>query len=258
MFDYESFAKYLKRNFMLLTKQITSLDIPALHPYRTLRRPMEHVKDGIFVAEGAKVVQRLLDSDLTIISFLMTNEWCVKLFPDHELPLRRQNNAEQPAIYLAEKELVESIVGYNLHQGIMAIAKLPVQQSLAKIISSVAKPYLIVALDGLVNAENVGLVMRNCAAFGVDAVIVGETSSSPYLRRAVRNSMGTVFTIPIVHADNLARIINRTQDELCNKNYRRTSSRGSISSFNKCIRKCLYCFGKRRGGDFTSHPRRLH
>ena len=204
MFDYEPFAKYLKRNFMLMTKQITSLDIPQLHPYRTLRRPMEHMKDGIFVAEGAKVVQRLLDSDLTIISFLMTNEWCVKLFPDHELPLRRQNNAEQPAIYLAEKELVESIVGYNLHQGIMAIAKLPVQQSLAKIISSVAKPYLIVALDGLVNAENVGLVIRNCAAFGVDAVIVGETSSSPYLRRAVRNSMGTVFTIPIVHADSLA------------------------------------------------------
>src|SRR5262249_35691079 len=40
-------------------------------------------------------------------------------------------------------------------------------------------------------------------AFGVDAIIVGETSSSPYLRRAVRNSMGTVFHIPVVHTENL-------------------------------------------------------
>ena len=86
----------------------------------------------------------------------------------------------------------------------MAIAKLPPQQSLEEIIRSISKPHLIIALDGLVNAENVGLVMRNCAAFGVDAVIVGETSSSPYLRRAVRNSMGTVFTLPIVHVNNLA------------------------------------------------------
>jgi tRNA G18 (ribose-2'-O)-methylase SpoU len=189
---------------MLLTKQINSLDIPDLHPYRTLRRPMDHLKNGIFVAEGAKVVRRLLDSDLTIISFLMTKEWYDKLLPGGEIPPHRRNNKEQPTIYLAGKESVESIVGYNLHQGIMAIAKLPPQRSLEETIPIIAKPHLVVALDGLVNAENVGLVIRNCAAFGVGVVIVGETSSSPYLRRAVRNSMGTVFTLPIVHANNLA------------------------------------------------------
>jgi len=127
-----------------------------------------------------------------------------ELLPGEEIPPHRRNNKEQPTIYLAGKELVESIVGYNLHQGIMAIAKLPPQRSLEEILTTIAKPFLIVALDGLVNAENVGLVMRNCAAFGVDAVIVGETSSSPYLRRAVRNSMGTVFTLPVVHVINLA------------------------------------------------------
>ena len=40
--------------------------------------------------------------------------------------------------------------------------------------------------------------MRNCAAFGAQALIVGETSSSPFLRRAVRNSMGTIFQLPVV------------------------------------------------------------
>ncbi len=50
-------------------------------------------------------------------------------------------------------------------------------------------------MDGLTNAENIGLLVRNCAAFGVHALIVGETCSSPYLRRAVRNSMGTIFKL---------------------------------------------------------------
>jgi tRNA G18 (ribose-2'-O)-methylase SpoU len=41
-------------------------------------------------------------------------------------------------------------------------------------------------------------------AFGVQALLVGETSSSPYLRRAVRGSMGTVFQLPLVETNDLA------------------------------------------------------
>jgi tRNA G18 (ribose-2'-O)-methylase SpoU len=38
-------------------------------------------------------------------------------------------------------------------------------------------------------------------------MLVGETSSSPYLRRAVRNSMGTIFRLPVVQLTNLADAI---------------------------------------------------
>lgn len=46
--------------------------------------------------------------------------------------------------------------------------------------------------------------MRNCVAFNVQALITGETSTSPFLRRAVRSSMGAIFHLPIVETDNLA------------------------------------------------------
>jgi TrmH family RNA methyltransferase len=85
----------------------------------------------------------------------------------------------------------------------MAVGKVPEPKSLETTIASIETPHFLVALDGLVNAENVGVVVRNCAAFGVGAVIAGETSSSPYLRRAVRNSMGTVFQMPVIHSENL-------------------------------------------------------
>jgi tRNA G18 (ribose-2'-O)-methylase SpoU len=183
----------------LFIQTITSLDMPELAPYRTLRRPLEHQKQGIFVAEGEKVVRRLLESPLVIDSVLVTPRWLPLL--EAELPDRSANTS--PKVYVGDQSLIESIVGYTLHQGIMAVARIPQPRLLPELIEAVRSPHLLLALDGLVNAENVGLIVRNAAAFGVDAIVVGETSSSPYLRRAVRNSMGAVFRIPVVHVENL-------------------------------------------------------
>jgi len=179
-------------------RRVASLDMPALHPYLTLRRPHQHIEQGIFVAEGEKVVYRLLASDLFIESLLLTQEWYEQLARE-----RLFVKESVPVVYIAEKPLLNTIVGYRLHQGIMAVAKVPEQKSLEKTLVGLRRPASLVALDGLMNSENVGAVVRNCAAFGVGAVVVGETSSSPYLRRAVRNSMGTVFQMPVVHVGNL-------------------------------------------------------
>jgi len=180
---------------------VQSLDEKYLLPYKTLRRPVEHERNGIFVAEGEKVVRQLLVSSLEVISVLLTPEWLEEyrsILADHAGDFR---------VFVAPKQIVESIVGYNLHQGIMAVAKIPGFLKLSQAVAGSRRPSLMVAVDGLTNAENLGVLVRNCAAFGVDALLVGETSSSPYLRRAVRNSMGTVFTLPVVHVDNLVGAI---------------------------------------------------
>ncbi|HEY7162147.1 MAG TPA: RNA methyltransferase [Acidobacteriota bacterium] len=175
--------------------QITNLDRPELEPYRTLRRPEDHWRRRIFVAEGEKVVRRLMQTELSIISFLMTPQWKQQIFPD--------NDAAAP-VYIASKDLLETIVGFPLHQGIMAVAKMPEEGSLSELLS-VHKEPLIVALDGVVNAENVGVAVRNCAAFGADAILIDQTSSSPWLRRSVRNSMGGIFQIKSFHVPDLAQ-----------------------------------------------------
>lgn len=183
-------------------QHIETLEGAELQPYRTLRRPLEHQRQGIFVAEGKKVVLKLLESDLEIISVLFTPEW----FAMYKSLLEQRK--ENLTVFIAPKILIESIVGFNLHQSIMAVAKIPPPATLEQILAGNAKPYLFCAIDGLTNAENLGVLVRNCAAFGVQAILVGETSSSPYLRRAVRNSMGTVFKLPVVHLANLAQTLN--------------------------------------------------
>ncbi|MGH2567757.1 MAG: TrmH family RNA methyltransferase [Bacteroidota bacterium] len=186
---------------MISLHTITSLDGPGLQPYRTLRRPLEHQQQGIFVAEGEKVVHRLLASDLAVLSVLLTPQW---LSQYRDLLEQRDGRTD---VFVAEKKLVEKIVGYNLHQGIMAVGKIPHPASLDNILARQPRPYVLAAVDGLTNAENLGVLVRNCAGFGVQALLVGETSSSPYLRRAVRNSMGAVFTLPVVQTANLAETL---------------------------------------------------
>lgn len=184
-------------------QHIDSLDDVALQPYRTLRRPREHLDAGIFVAEGEKVVRRLLRSNLTVVSMLLTPEWHNRLLADAAAGSGVRLESV-PTVFLAAKKLLENVVGFNLHQGIMAVAKVPTRRPLSAVLASVSPPFLLVALDGLVNAENIGVVVRNCGAFGVHALLVGETSGSPYLRRAVRNSMGAIFHLPVVHVADLA------------------------------------------------------
>ena len=180
------------------TTRVSSLDLPSLQPYRTLRRPLDHQEQGIFVAEGEKVVRRLLESDLEILSILLTEEWLAALRGNLE------QRASQPELFVAPKNLVETIVGFPLHQGIMAVARIPKLIPLDEVLRRSTQPYFLAAVDGLTNAENLGVLVRNCAAFGVQAILVGETSSSPYLRRAVRNSMGAIFRLPVVQLENLA------------------------------------------------------
>jgi tRNA G18 (ribose-2'-O)-methylase SpoU len=86
---------------------------------------------------------------------------------------------------------------------VLAVGRIPALPALPEILARSPKPRLFVAVEGLTNAENLGALVRNAAAFHVQALIVGETSSSPFLRRAVRNSMGTIFRLPVIETDNL-------------------------------------------------------
>lgn len=187
---------------MFTIEHITSLDLPQLQPYRTMRRQMAHRERGIFVAEGEKVVRRLLESKFGVVSVLMPEKWMDELRPLLE------KRPEMIRIFLAEKPLLETLTGFSMYQGLLAVGKIPEPMPLEVILMTESQPFLLVAVDSLSNAENLGALVRNCAAFGTQALIVGETSSSPFLRRAVRSSMGTVFELPIVETLNLMNCLS--------------------------------------------------
>jgi tRNA G18 (ribose-2'-O)-methylase SpoU len=176
---------------MFRLEKISSLDLPELAPYRTMRRSAEHEAQGIFIAEGEKVTRRLLESRFAVVSVVLPEKWLEKYRPLLEA------RPEEFTVYLAEKSLLETLVGYSLFQGVLSVGKIPQSVSLDEILAKSPKLKLLVAIDGLSNAENLGALVRNCVAFDVQALLVGETCSSPFLRRSVRNSMGAIFQLPV-------------------------------------------------------------
>lgn len=179
---------------MFHTQPISSLDRPELAPYRTLRRAAEHAARGIFVAEGDKVVRRLLASEFEVVSVLLPESRVAEFEP----LLHRRPEPKIPVFAVTQKSVLEELVGFEMFQGVLAIGRIPARVTLRHALANSARPRLFAAVDGLTSAENIGLLVRNCAAFGVQALLVGETSSSPFLRRAVRNSMGAIFQLPVV------------------------------------------------------------
>ncbi len=181
---------------------VQALDAPELALYLTLKRVEDHERAGVLVAANIKVVKRLLASGYPIVSALLTPAWLEKLEPQ----LRARPEAELP-VYVAEQKVLETITGYKLHQGALAVAKIPPQPGFETLLANSPRPLLLAAVEGIASAENLGAIVRSCAAFGAHFLIVGETCGSPFQRRAVAGSMGTIFEQPVARVDNLEKTL---------------------------------------------------
>src|SRR5512144_779502 len=113
---------------MFTAQHITSFDLPELQPYRTMRRQAEHRGQGIFVAEGEKVVRRLLESQLRVRSVLLPPKW----LPDLEPLLHARD--DEPRVFLAEKKLLETLTGFSMYQGLLAVAEVPPRRTLSQVL----------------------------------------------------------------------------------------------------------------------------
>ncbi len=165
--------------------EITSINHPELQPYRTLRQlSLQPHAFPYTIAEGTRVVERLLHSSIPVTSLLCTPEKYTAY--QH---LIQAKAIPQDKIFIAPRSLIEQIVGFKYHQGIMAL--LPAPQPVP--LEQLTPPYVL--LNGISNTENVGLIIRSARSFGISSLITDATSCSPFLRRVIRVSMGMCFEI---------------------------------------------------------------
>src|SRR5881392_3776497 len=113
---------------MFQIHQIESLDLPELQPYRTMRQQLEHRRQQIFVAEGEKVVRRLLESQFTVVSLLLPEHWLKILKPVLEA------RPEEINVYVAPKEVLEELTGFSMYQGLLAMGRIPRLATLADVL----------------------------------------------------------------------------------------------------------------------------
>jgi tRNA G18 (ribose-2'-O)-methylase SpoU len=177
------------------TERVESLDDPRLADYRHLPDPELLRRGEIFVAEGRLVVRALLtESPLATRSVLVT-ENARRALADVLEP-----RAADLAVFLVAEGTIEALTGFNIHRGCLAIGERPTPEPLPALLARLPGARRLVVLEQVANADNLGGIFRNAAAFGADAVVLGPACCDPLYRKAIRVSMGAALRVPFCHA----------------------------------------------------------
>jgi RNA methyltransferase, TrmH family len=117
--------------------------------------------------------------------------------------LRAAADAGWPAVYElrsgidVEPELLDAVSG--LGSGTRALGVYEQRWS-------TATGPLCVALWGVHDPGNVGTVLRSAVAFGASSVAIGPDTADPFGPKAVRASMGAIFSVPVARVASVAQL----------------------------------------------------
>lgn len=183
---------------------VDSLDDPRLRLYRNLKDGELAREGDRFVVEGHFVVQRVLVSDFPVESVLIAQRKLEEMRPvvPDELP-----------VYVVPDRLVNGIVGFQFHTGVMAIARRKPAMPLDELMRRCGERATLIVLPETSSLQNMGAMIRIGAAFGVDGFVTGPESVDPFYRLPVRVSMGTCFKMPIVRSEDLSGDLRRMREQ---------------------------------------------
>ena len=149
-----------------------------------------------FIAEGVKIIERAFAAGCRPRSLLVQPRW----LPGVEPLLERW--PEVP-VYVSTEALIERISGFHVHRGALGSFDRPAEASWEQIAGS----RRVIVCEEIVDHANIGAIIRVAAGLGWDAVIVSPGSADPLYRRAIKVSMGTVFSLPWARVDDWATAI---------------------------------------------------
>jgi RNA methyltransferase, TrmH family len=166
---------------------INDIDDLRIRFFRSLKTPGIQSDDHeLILIEGERVFRALLNSKLKIRTIFALPDFYKKF--QSQISQRIDSSTQ---LYTSSRELMDQIIGFKMHKGILALAEHPGYSLLQ------GMGRRIIALNGIVDSENVGAIIRNAAAFGINSIIFDSRSSSPFLRRSVRVSAGTILDMNV-------------------------------------------------------------
>ena len=186
--------------------RVTDLTADGLADYSRLTdvalRRVSEPEGGLYIAESTKVITRALAAGHRPRSVLLQEQWL-----DDVAPLLER--FPDVPVFVGESALLEQLTGYHLHRGALAAMHRPELPDPRELLAGARR---VVVLEDIVDHTNVGAIVRGCAAFGVDAVLVTPRCADPLYRRSIRVSMGTIFQVPWTRIDPWPESLNMLND----------------------------------------------
>jgi tRNA G18 (ribose-2'-O)-methylase SpoU len=182
---------------------ITNPDDARLAPYRTLSDPALADREGLFVAEGRMVVERLLrHPSLRAHSVLVTPPALDALGPVLAAWADEASRTPTPhdalPVFVVTPQIMETVAGFDVHRGALALGHRPAPRDWRALAANARR---LVALERVGNADNVGGIFRAAAALGADGVLLGPACADPLYRKAIRTSMAATMVVPYATAE---------------------------------------------------------
>ncbi|MEW1904754.1 MULTISPECIES: RNA methyltransferase [unclassified Streptomyces] len=168
---------------------IDAPDDPRLHDYTgltdvELRRRREPA-EGLFIAEGEKVIRRAGQAGYAMRSMLLSAKWVDTM--------RDVIDASEAPVYVIDPDLAERVTGYHVHRGALASMQRKPLPEAAELLADARR---VVIMESVNDHTNIGAIFRSAAALGMDAVLLSPDCADPLYRRSVKVSMGAVFSVP--------------------------------------------------------------
>ncbi len=170
---------------------------------RKLQARKHRAREGLFVAEGVRLVEEAAGCDAGI-------EWAVAAETDEpRCTALVERLARQTEVCRAGDRELSRLLDTASPQGVAALCRIPDHKLESLVLPARA---LIVICDTLRDPGNLGAVVRTAAAAGCAAVVVAGQSVDPWNPKAVRGSMGAVFRLPVIVSDSPARCAGYLED----------------------------------------------
>lgn len=178
-----------------MIESIDDFEDPRLVPFKGMRTCNWTAGSGWFIAEGAKLVERLMRSSYPIHSLLISDKYLDQW--QSRVPL------ETHAFVVPESRVAE-LLGFNFHRGVIACGlRRPPLMLREQLLATLPKDTTLVAMQGVQDPENLGGILRSCAALGIEHILVGPWCADPLSRRVLRVSMGTVLKLNLYASRDL-------------------------------------------------------
>jgi len=145
----------------------------------------------------------------------------IKIHKIHLADSNRDNGAIKEILLLAKQRSLE--IHYHDKQALSRISK-NAKQDQGVAVDIIAQSYLsaqelhkqdkfrLIALDGIQNPQNLGMIIRSCAAGNIDGIILPKKNSAKISPLVIKASAGTLFKIPIYFCNTLEEVLSELHD----------------------------------------------
>ena len=187
---------------------IHKIEDPRLADYRDIRERQLQGPEGfpgLFVGETRLIVERMLEVPGLTKSVLLSPTWVDRVAPlaPPDVP-----------VYVATLDVIEQVAGFNIHRGMLAMGRRAAIERPALDPSLLARESVTLLLcEDISNIDNIGLLFRNAAAFGVDAVLLSPRCHDPLYRKSLRVSIAHVLDVPFVRCPDWAAELRRLKED---------------------------------------------